>query len=43
MLVTEEEYTPEVRKALSEKVGKTYVINFWEKGMGKMAEVELVK
>jgi DNA sulfur modification protein DndD len=43
LLVTEEEYTPEVRKALSEKVGKTYVINFWEKGMGKMAEVELVK
>lgn len=42
LLVTEEEYTKEVKEALSKKVGKTYVINFQEKGEGKMAEVELV-
>ena len=43
LLVTEEEYTPEVRKALSRVIGKEYTINFWEKEMGKMAEVELLK
>lgn len=43
LLVTEEEYTPEVEKALSEKVGKAYIINFLEKGIGKMAEVSLIK
>jgi len=43
LLVTEEEYTKEVRNALAEKVGKEYKINFLEKEVGKMAEVELVK
>lgn len=43
LLVTGEELTPEVEKALSEKIGKTYMINFWEKGASKMAEVEIVK
>lgn len=43
LLVTEEEYTQEVEKALSEKVGKAYIINFLEKGIGKMAEVSLIK
>jgi len=43
LLVTEEEYTLEVEKALSEKVGKAYIINFLEKGIGKMAEVSLIK
>jgi len=42
LLVTEDEYTKEVREALSEKVGKTYIINFQDLGEGKNAEVELV-
>ena len=42
LLVTEEEYTKDVKEALSKKVGKTYVIDFQEKGMGKMAEVKLI-
>jgi DNA sulfur modification protein DndD len=42
LLVTEEEYTKEVREALSKKVGKTYVINFHDESRGKTAEVELV-
>ena len=43
LLVTEEEYTPEVEKALFENVGKTYVINFVEKEIGSLAEVNLAK
>lgn len=42
LLVTEEEYTKEVREALSEKVGKSYIINFQDQREGKTAEVELV-
>jgi DNA sulfur modification protein DndD len=42
LLVTEEEYTKEVKEALSKKVGKTYIIDFQEKGEGKIAEVRLV-
>jgi len=43
LLVTEKEYTSEVKEELSEVVGKTYVINFLEKEYGGLAEVELVK
>ena len=39
LLVTEEEYTKEVKDALSKNVDKTYLINFEEKGEGKIAEV----
>ncbi len=42
LLVTEEEYTKEVKEALSGKVGKTYLINFEETEKGKKADVELV-
>lgn len=42
LLVTEEEYTPEVEKALSGSVGKMYEINFNEKVRGGLAEVNLV-
>ena len=42
LLVTEEEYTKEVKEALSGKVGKTYLINFVETDKGKKADVELV-
>ena len=42
LLVTEEEYTKEVKDALSNKVGKTYLINFVETDKGKKAEVELI-
>jgi DNA sulfur modification protein DndD len=42
LLVTEEEYTKEVREALSKKVGKSYIINFQDQREGKTAEVELV-
>jgi len=42
LLVTEEEYTREVREALSKEVGKAYIINFRDQGEGKTAEVELV-
>ena len=31
------------KKALSEKVGKVYMINFLEKEMGKMAEMSLIE
>jgi DNA sulfur modification protein DndD len=39
MLVTEEEYTQEVRERLSERVGKEYRIIFKEVGKGGKAEV----
>jgi DNA sulfur modification protein DndD len=39
LLVTEAEYTEEVKEALSAKVSKTYTIIFQEKGEGKIAEV----
>jgi DNA sulfur modification protein DndD len=42
MLVTEKEYSPEVKEELSERVGKTYVINVMEKERGNLAQVELV-
>jgi len=41
LLVTDKEYTSDVRDALSKVVGKTYMINFIEKGYGGLAEVEL--
>lgn len=39
LLVTEEEYTPEVRDKLSKRVGKEYVINFRETKKGSEAKV----
>jgi len=42
LLVTEKEYSPEVRKELSERVGKTYLINVIEKERGNLAKVELI-
>jgi len=41
LLVTEEEYTPEVRELLDNRVGKNYVIEFKETGNGNLAEVVL--
>lgn len=38
LLVTEEEYTPEVREKLSKRVGKEYIINFKETKEGAEAE-----
>jgi len=43
LLVTEKEYTPEVKKELAESVGKVYVIDVIEKERGNLAEVKLVK
>jgi len=43
LLVTEKEYTPEVAKELSERVGKTYVIDVIEKERGNLAEVRLIE
>jgi len=43
LLVTEKEYSDEVKKALSKVVGKNYVINVIEKEHGNLAEVELIK
>lgn len=42
LLVTEEEYTPEVRNQLSKRVGRTYAIDFLEKERGGLAEVNPV-
>jgi len=39
LLVTEEEYTPEVRTLLADRVGKSYIIEFKETGDGNLAEV----
>lgn len=43
LLVTEEEYTPEVSRELSKRVGRTYAIDFLEKERGCLAEVNLIK
>lgn len=43
LLVTEKEYSPEVQEALSDTVGKAYVINVEEKEHGNLAEVNLIK
>lgn len=43
LLVTEEEYTPEVRNQISKRVGKTYAINFLERERGSLAEVDLIE
>jgi len=43
LLVTEKEYTPEVKKELSGGVGKTYMINVIEKERGNLAQVELIE
>jgi DNA sulfur modification protein DndD len=43
LLVTESEYTEEVREALQGKVSKTYTISFQEKGEGKIAELVITK
>jgi len=39
LLVTDKEFTPEVKKTLSKVVGKTYLINFIEKDYGGLSEV----
>jgi DNA sulfur modification protein DndD len=39
LLVTDKEFTPEVKETLSKVVGKTYLINFIEKGYGGLSEV----
>jgi DNA sulfur modification protein DndD len=39
LLVTEEEYTPEVREKLASRVGKEYLIRFRETAEGNLAEV----
>jgi DNA sulfur modification protein DndD len=43
LLVTDKEYTPDVRDALSQVVGKTHLIKFIEKDYGGLSEVELEK
>lgn len=43
LLVTDKEYTPDVKDALSGVVGETYLINFIEKEYGGLSEVELQK
>ena len=43
LLVTEKEYTPEVKRELAHRVGKTYMINVVEKERGNLAEVRLIK
>lgn len=42
LLVTEKEYSPEVRKELSGRVGKTYIIDVIEKERGNLAEVKMI-
>jgi len=39
LLVTEEEYTPEVREAFGKKIGREYQIRFGERREGNEAEV----
>ena len=39
LLVTDEEYTPEVKESLSERVGMSYSITCKETGTGVLAEV----
>lgn len=39
LLVTEKEYSTEVKEELSDRVGKTYLINVIEKEQGNLAEV----
>lgn len=43
LLVTEEEYTSEVKNQLSKRVGRTYAIDFLEKQRGGLAEVNLIE
>jgi len=43
LLVTEEEYTSEVRNQLSKRVSRTYVIDFLEKERGGLAEVNSIE
>jgi DNA sulfur modification protein DndD len=43
LLVTEKEYSPEVKKELSGKVGRSYMINVVEKEHGNLATVEVMK
>lgn len=43
LLVTEKEYSPEVKKELDSRVGKMYVIDVVEKERGNLAEVKLIK
>jgi len=43
LLVTEKEYSPEVRKELSDRVGRSYIINVTEKERGNLAKVEVMK
>jgi len=39
LLVTEEEYTREVRERLANRVGREYLISFEERGIGNLAKV----
>jgi len=43
LLVTEKEYSPEVKEELGGSVGKTYAINVLEKERGNLAEVVSIK
>jgi len=43
LLVTEKEYSSEVKEALSDAVSKTYIINITEKERGNLAEVQLLE
>ncbi len=43
MLVTKEEYTPEVQTAISRRVGRVYRIKVDEKEHGNLAEVQILK
>lgn len=43
MLVTEKEYSPDVRKELSDIVGRSYIINVTEKERGNLANVEVME
>ena len=43
LLVTEKEYTPEVKSELAHRVGKTYVIDVVEREHGNLAEVRMTK
>ena len=43
LLVTEKEYSPEVKQELSASVGKTYIIGVIEKEYGNLAEVKTIQ
>lgn len=43
LLVTKEEYTPDVKSALATRVGKEYKIAVQEEKLGNLAEVQIIK